>query len=191
MRSTTTARRTAALIATLACAAAPALAAQPVAGAPHCSFGDLTGVTVTACSGFLLGNLLQGSVGSTVTPEVAAALGDLGMAQPASATYIDRIGSNAGSFTVDFGTPLRGDTIVGIRLAAVSSRFGSNLAGGATAFYRFDAGSQGLDTFELNSLMSNSLGVAVFQTSPVPEPAGVALLLAGLAVVGAAARRRR
>jgi PEP-CTERM motif len=177
-------------IAAVAAMAVPAMAAPKPVAVPACSFGDLSSVTVTACSGFVQGNLLQGDTGNTVSTAVSAELGRLGMAQPGSALYIEKIGDNNGRFSVDFGTLLRGDTVIGIHLGGGSTRFASNIPGGATAFYRFNAGSTGLDTFALGSLMSASSGVAVFQTSPVPEPQTYALMLAGLAAVGFVASRR-
>jgi hypothetical protein len=156
---------------------------------PACSFGDLSGVTVTACTGYFQGNLLNGGTGDTVSSAIAAQLATLGVANSSSATYIEKIGNNGGLFTVDFATPLAGDSVIGLHLGGGSNKFGPNIPGGGTAFYRFGAGSN-LNAFGLASYMSASSGVAVFQTSAVPEPETYALMLAGLVGVGFVARRR-
>ena len=177
----------------LALALLPMLAvpafAKPAAVVPACSFGDLSGVTVTACTGFVQGNLLQGNTGSTVSTTIAAQLTALGMANASTATYIEKIGSLDGGFIVDFNAPLVGDTIIGLHLGGGSNRFAANISSGATAFYKFNAGTN-LNTFSLGANLSASSGVAIFQTSPVPEPETYALMLAGLVGVGFMARRR-
>jgi len=172
---------------------------SPTVAAPGCAFGDLTGVTVNGCTGFFSGNLLSGGTGGTVSGTIAAELAALGVANASSATYLEKIASNNGLFSVDFNLPLAGITVIGLHLGGGSDKFGSNIPGGATAFYRFDAGSTGLDSFGLASYMTASSGVAIFQTSTplaapalaVPEPESYTLALAGLAAMALVARRRR
>lgn len=178
------------VLALLPILAAPAFAKPAAPAAPACAFADLSSVTVTDCTGFFAGNLLQGDTGSTVSARIATQLTALGMANATAAKYIEKIGSNGGSFTVDFSHPLTSTTIIGLHLGGGSDRFANNISGGATAFYKFNAGTN-LDTFSLGSKMSASSGVAIFQTSPVPEPATYALLLAGLVGVGFMARRQQ
>lgn len=180
-------------------------AAKPVSSSvTACGLGDLLGVAVAACSGFVQGNLLSGDAGKRVSTSVGAQLAALGVDDPFGATYLEKVGSNAGAFGIDFDTLLFGDTVIGLHLGGSSARYGSNLPGGATAFYRFDAG-QGRDVLDLMSLMSASSGVALFRTaafipadggrvalptSPVPEPNASALVLVGLVALGLATRRR-
>jgi hypothetical protein len=164
-----------------------AQAGKPAPVVPACSFGDLSGVTVTACTGYFQDNLLQGGTGDTVSGTIAAQLALLGVVNAASAIYIEKIGANGGLPSVNFAIPLSGDTVIGLHLGGGSDKFGANIPGGATAFYRFNAGTN-LDSFGL--AMSSSSGVAVFQTSAVPEPETYALMLAGLVGVGFVARRR-
>jgi hypothetical protein len=157
-----------------------------------CSFSDLSGVTVTACSGFWNGNILSSSPAHVA--EIQTALGALGVSNPSGA-WIEKIDDNGGSLTVNFSTLLFGPTIVGIhfgggaRPAGGGAKIFATGTGGGTAFYLFDAGTTGLDTFGLN--LTASSGVALFQTvSAVPEPEIYAMLALGLGVIGWAARRK-
>lgn len=158
-----------------------------------CSFSDLSGVTVTACSGFWNGNILSSSPANVA--EIQTALTSLGVSNPTGA-WLEKIDNNGGALTVDFSTLLFGPTIVGIHFGggATPAGGGSKIfaagTGGGTAFYLFDAGTTGVDSFGLN--LTASSGVALFQTTtPVPEPEIYAMLALGLGVIGWAARRKR
>lgn len=174
-----------------------------------CSFSDLSGVIVTACAGapgappptidafFWNGNILSSSPANVA--EIQTALVALGVSSPTGA-WLEKIDNNGGSSTVDFSTLLFGPTIVGIhfgggaRPAGGGSKIFATGTGGGTAFYLFDAGTAGVDTFGLN--LTASSGVALFQTSSpptvsaVPEPEIFAMLALGLGVIGWAARRK-
>jgi hypothetical protein len=161
----------------------------PAVAAPAaCSLNDFVGFTATACSGFVGGNLLKGNTGDLVKSDVAAQLGLLGLTNTSTFTYQEKIPNNYAAMTINFGTLLYGDTVIGVHLG------GSSFAGNATAFYRFDAGNAGVDVLQMASHMTPSSGVALYSTSlspqAIPEPSTYALLLAGLAGVGFVARRR-
>src|SRR5512135_441860 len=158
-----------------------AQANPPSGSVAACSFSDLTGVSVDACAGFFSGNLLKGSTGDTVSPDVAAILAGLGLANASTATYIEKIANLGGSNTVNFATPLAGVTIVGLHLG--KSEPGTQGNSNGTAFYRFDAGAN-LDAFGIDPKFNSASGVVVFATSPVPEPETYALMLSGLGALG-------
>lgn len=180
---------------------------KPVAS-QGCSAGHLLGVTVSACTGFMQGNLLKGGSGDTVSESVAAALASLGMTQASGASYLEKIASNNGSLVVDFSAPLSGTTYLGLHLGGGSNAFTAKMLGGGTAFYRFDAGAL-LDSFLLSANLTASSGVALFTTGPVPvpqtvprydlpkpfssvpEPQSLALLMAALAAMALARRTRK
>ena len=184
---------------------AASMSANATLSAVPCSFSDLSGVTVTACAGapgatppaidafFWNGNILSSS--SANVAEIQTALVALGVSNTTGA-WIEKIDNNGGALTVDFSTLLFGPTIVGIhfgggaRPAGGGSKIFATGTGGGTAFYLFDAGTTGVDSFGLN--LTASSGVALFQTTtPVPEPEIYAMLALGLGVIGWAARRKR
>jgi hypothetical protein len=149
--------------------------------APACSFGDLSGVTVTGCAGFVSGNLVSGNADSQAL--AADLLGDLGLAG-ATGTWIEKVEGFLGDKIV-FDTPLYGLTYIGLH------RGGAGDGGQGTAFYVFDAGQNGTVELLFNrGGLSNAAVYSTGTTPAVPEPAAAALLLAGLAGLRLAARRR-
>ena len=161
--------------------AASSLVAAAPKPAPACSFGDLAGVVVTGCAGFVTGNLVSGRDESQAM--AADLLGDLGLAD-ATGAWIEKVENFSGDKIV-FDTPLYGLTYIGLH------RGGAGDGGQGTAFYVFDAGQTGPVELLFNrGGLSNAAVYSTGTTPPVPEPAAAALLLVGLAGLRLATRRR-
>lgn len=147
-----------------------------------CSFGDLSGVTVTKCAGFLGGNLIDNSPNDLAA--VRTILNNTFGASLANETWLEKLDGLNGEQTIDFTTPLSGNTIVALHFGN-----GRGGPGNGTAFYQFDAGTS-LDSFR--TVFRASSNAAIYQTSSaVPEPATFALLLAGLGLIGGLSGRRK
>jgi len=148
----------------------------------NCSFSDLVGVTVSKCAGFLGGNLIDSSPSDLAT--VRSILKNTFGVSLINETWLEKIDGLNGAQTIDFTTPLSGDTIVALHFGN-----GRGGPGNGTAFYEFNAGSS-LDSFR--TIFRTSSNAAIYRTtSAVPEPATFALLLAGLGLMGGLARYRR
>lgn len=148
-----------------------------------CSFSDLS--VGGTCAGLYSGNLLNTADASKVAGILNTLTNSTSWtsATVATATSAAKLELNGGS-TVNFAGLLYGMTLVGIHKGA---------AGGAngTAFYYFDAGSAGLDSFSFN--LGGSSGAVLYSTgvaAVVPEPQSYVLLAAGLGVLAFLARRR-
>jgi PEP-CTERM motif len=172
----------------LAAAAALAFSTQAnaalVPATTPCANTDIV-INAIACAGFFQGNLIAGSPAAIA--DQTAALASLGFAWNGNFAAAEKISPLNGSHTVNFATPLNGTTYVAFHFGAggVPGR------GGATAFYKLNAGVN-LDTLTLAKNASS--GAILYSTGPapaVPEPAAWGLLLAGFGVAGSAMRRRR
>ncbi len=167
----------------------------PAAASIACSNTDIS-PTASACAGFYPGNVINGKPENDAT--LTSALAALGFTYTGDSNGIEQVDAG-GSKTVDFATLLFGQTIIGVHFGNGVGSPGrpTNAAGDGddTAFYLFDAGTVGLDTFLLAFNASST--VTLFQTgSPppppsVPEPATWAMMLMGFGAAGTALRRSR
>lgn len=197
--------------------AAPLTAdAQVFAGNTNrtCTLGDLVGVIVTKCAGFYTNNGNSGGAGNATSATQNLALAAFGYSPT---TILEKWDLSNGP--VNPSIMLYGITIVGFHWGNGNDVFktGSpayNGSGGGSAYYLFDAGSGGIDSFAFSSLMEKAISNAVVLKTcvpgpqndcggaggqctagglctTVPEPSTYALMAAGLAGVGMVARRRR
>ena len=162
-----------------------------------CSFSDVTNATVSACSGFWSGNLLNTGAPGPADADEKAGLTAMGLGA-GPFPVIEKI-LNTGGLPADFTSLLYGTTVIGIHFGGGTDRFKDAVPdydgmGGGTAFYVFDAGTTGLDTIIFAAdLASASSGATLYSTGValIPEPETYAMLLAGLGLLGFIVRRRQ
>ncbi len=209
----------AAAVLTLAMASQPALAGRPGQSAPSplvlgstlCTLSDI-GIGAIACAGFYEGNLNGGGVAKDTA--TALALNTLLGVSTYTPTNFTNLGELSGSVlsggVVDFAQMLYGSTVVSFHVGAANGQ-ANGVGYNATAFYQFDAGASGLNTFTFaRPGLSNArlfltgsapiipppcsglnCGSSVFGSAAVPEPAAWALMILGFGGVGTMLRRRR
>jgi hypothetical protein len=192
--------------ATAANAGKPPPPSGPTLGATLCKLSDIGAPAATGCEGWYAGNLNGGSPSMKADSAVAldALLGVSTFTGP-TLTWLEDITTTGPS--VDFATPLYGDTVVSFHVGGAGGT-GIGVGYDATAFYEFDAGNLvgGLDTITFNlGGLSNarlySTGTYVACTVScgpppppppgVPEPASWALMVLGFGGLGAMLRRER
>jgi hypothetical protein len=173
--------------ATLAPGAAWAAKTPPALAA--CATTDITAAlgTVTACQGFISGNVLN----SSHIQAQEDALSALGFDWDGHFNNVVKVDLK-GSHTLDFH-----ETLTGISYLAVHYGNGAGGPGNGTAFYVLDA-AQGINQLHLayNASSDAVLYVTALPThdtgvSGVPEPATWATMIGGFGAIGAQMRRRR
>lgn len=154
---------------------APPPPATPVLGSTLCTLSDITAGAggASLCGGWYQGNLNGGS--DDMNAESAIALNAmLGVSTYTAASLSGLSNFAATGSTVDFSTPLFGETIVSFHVGAAKGQ-PNGVGYQATAFYEFDAGNLlgGLDslTFNLAGLSNVELiSTGTYQAPPPPPP---------------------
>lgn len=175
---------------------APAHATLTPSGV-SCAASDIDAFATLAsvsCVGFFDGNLSNASN----TADQTSALALLGLTFPnAFANKIEKIETAATvtSTFLNFDTLLYGETFIEVHWGNIPNPAGGKpLANNISSFYKFDAGTTGLDKLFLSFESASNAIVYKTGTPPpppaVPEPATWALMLGGFAIVGSAMRRR-
>ena len=165
-------------------AASPAHAAPTLNGTCMTDIAAQAGLTVVSCIGGYAGNTLSNSDNATIN----AALSALGYAGPAI-SYSGVSSSNiltplSGGLTINFPGLLNGTNYIGVHYGFQG--------GGATYFYKVNA--TNIDAIMLTQGSgggsTSTATLLAFATSPVPEPATWAMMIAGFGAMGFALRRR-
>lgn len=162
-------------------AASPAFAAVPMT----CTASEtlLTasngGTSATSCAGWFDGNALDNSPADVQTQ--TDALAALGFTFADFNNYT-KVETNGGT-VLNFGTPLFGNTIIGIHFGNGSS------VGNSTGFFQFNF-TQPTNSINLGITAASDAVLYTTVPSAVPEPATWAMMLLGFAAIGMAMRRR-
>lgn len=174
-------------LSTAAALATMMFAGNAMAATAQCDGSDIS-VAGASCIGFIDGNL-NGNKPSLAEINLNLAVWGVNLtsAVPSTSMLTGLTGT-----TIDFAQQLYGDTIVGMHFGSVTDLFGTT-SNNVTAFYRFDAGNgMGLDTFTTKfGSLSNATLYLTGTVTPVPEAETYAMMIAGLGLMGAVARRRK
>jgi len=168
-----------------------------------CTSGDFTaiGASSISCAGWFSGNLNNNSPTDLAVSDTIlnSFLGTTGV----DYTILEQLGSLSGSGPINSTPLLYGTTIFSVHVGAAKGQPG-DVGGQATAFYKFDAGIAGLDSFTWN--VPGLSNAALYSTGTcastpgcviggggggVPEPATWAMMLVGFGGMGALLRRHR
>ena len=179
---TTIKTRLSACLVAAAFVATPSFAATPI----ECKNTDISPNAID-CRGFVFGNV----IGSPSSETLLAELGYFGSAKPGIETLVELNGLT----TINFSTLLFGETVIGVHYGNGDGSPGNPDGpvkgdGDDTAFYKFDAGTAGLDTFTLNYGASSNVRLYKTGVGAVPEPSTWMFMLLGMTGVGFALRRK-
>ena len=154
------------------------------------------------CVGYYDGNLSSNATSGDQTSALAA----LGLTFPNAFTSAAQKLDKAIDTTkltptfINFDTLLYGTTYIGIHWGNIPNPgpgHGGPLENNITAFYKFDAGTTGLDKIMLTTANNSISNAILYKTGsatvapPVPEPATWAMMIGGFGLAGGAMRRRK
>ena len=139
------------------------------------------------CNGFYDGNVLSGNAGDVMIQE--AAVEDLLNVDFDPFTFTDfvKIDPLNGATTLNFGTALLGNVVIGIHFG---NGTGENAVGNSTGFFLFNFLTP-TTSITFNIPASSAAVIYQDQGGQVPEPATWAMMLLGFGAAGYAMRRRR
>ena len=175
-------------ISTAAALATLMFAGNSMAATALCDGSDIN-VPGATCIGFIDGNL-NGTGPSLAEINLNLAVWGVNLTSAVPSTSMLTVLTGT---TINFSQQLYGDTIVGMHFGNVEDAAGTK-SNNVTAFYRFDAGNgMGLDTIttKFDALSNATLYSTGTSVTPVPEAETYAMMLAGLGLMGAVARRRK
>jgi hypothetical protein len=162
-----------------AAAASPAAAVTVTCTSSESLLTATTGGTAASnCAGFFSGNVLDNSSADVQTQ--TSALASLGFTFTNFNDFM-KVDSINGS-TLTFGTPLIGDTIIGIHFGNGSS------VGNSTGFFEFNF-TQPTNSINIGISAPSDAVLFTTGTTAVPEPASWAMMLLGFAGIGFVLRR--
>jgi hypothetical protein len=160
-----------------------------------CSLDDIS-IAALACSGFFSKNILDNK---DVDAQISG-LAAIGITWDGDFSGLDSSGlkqdlnkATQVDFEQLFGQKVYGITAIGIHFGGG----GDDGVGNGTAFYKFDAGTNGTNILALN--YPGSSGIVLYSTGhapppplqAVPEPASWLMMVGGFGLVGSALRSRK
>jgi hypothetical protein len=152
-------------------------------GSPVCSVTDLSGAA--ACAGAFEGNNTTRALRPLVLDELAD-LSDLDGWKLVATLWTER----APTGTLNLLAPIDGAFAIALKAGDNFSLYYFNGVGAAISSFSYTTAGTGLNSRGLPKALSHATLYTTNAVSPVPEPAGYGLLMAGLLGMGVVLRRR-
>ena len=174
-------------------AAALAFGASTQANAAVACAGSLDNFSPEAidCNGFFDGNVLNDESGNVMIQETAVE-DLLGVNfDPFNFTDFVKVDPLNGATTLNFGTALTGNVVIGLHFGEGNGQFPENAVGNSTGFFLFNFVNP-TTSITFNIPASSAAVIYADPSTPaVPEPATWAMMLLGFGAAGYAMRRRK